>query len=61
MQSISIDVNCIKAKWVSEEELQIDEKKREAKSKAKDTGKIYPFECTDRKNSKERFLNSLPK
>ena len=28
-----------------EEELRIDEKRREAKSKAKEKGKIYPSEC----------------
>ena len=43
---------CKKAKWLSEEALQIAEKRREAKGKAK--GKIYPFECRVPKNSKER-------
>ena len=41
---------CKKAKWVSEEALQIAVKRREAKSK----GKTYPFECRVSKNSKER-------
>ena len=41
-----------KAKWLSEETLQIAEKRREAKGKGK--GKIYPSECRDPKNSKER-------
>ena len=39
---------CKKAKWLSEEALQIAEKRREAK------GKIYLFECRVPKNSKER-------
>ena len=43
---------CKKAKWLSEEALQIAEKRREAKAKEK--GKICPFECTVPKNSKER-------
>ena len=43
---------CKKAKWLSEEALQIAVK-REAKSKGK-KGKIYPLECRVPKNSKER-------
>ena len=39
-----------KAKWLSEEVLQIAEKRREPKGK----GKIYPSECRFLKNSKER-------
>ena len=42
---------CKKAKWLSEEALQIAVKRREAKSKGE---KIYPFECRIPKNSKER-------
>ena len=41
---------CKKAKWLSEQALQIAVKRREAKSK----GKIFPFECRVPKNSKER-------
>ena len=48
---------CKKAKWLSEEVLQIAEKRREAKGKRK--GKIYPFECRVPKNSMER-QESLP-
>ena len=44
-----------KVKWLSEEALQIAEKRREAKGK----GKIYPSECTVPKNNKERY-ESLP-
>ena len=43
---------CKKAKWLSEEGLQIAVTRREAKGKRK--GKIYPFECIAPKNSKER-------
>ena len=35
---------CKKAKWLSEEALQIAEKRREVKDKGK-KGKIYPSEC----------------
>ena len=41
---------CKKAKWLSEEALQIAVKRTEAKGK----GKIHPFECRVPKNSKER-------
>ena len=41
---------CTKAKWLSEEALQVAVKRREAKSK----GKTYPFECRVPKNSQER-------
>ena len=42
---------CKKAKWLSEEALQIAVK-REAKSKGEN--ETYPFECRVPKNSKER-------
>ena len=47
---------CKKAKWLSEEDLKIPEKKKkeEEKKKAKEKRKIYRFECRIRKNSKER-------
>ena len=41
-----------KAKRLSEEAVQIAEKRREAEGRRK--GKIYPFECRVPKNSKER-------
>ena len=44
---------CKKAKWLSEEALQIAMKRRETKSKG-EKGKIYPFECRVPKNSKEK-------
>ena len=41
-----------KAKWLSEEALQIAEKKRSKRQRRK--GKIYPSECKVPKNSKEK-------
>ena len=41
-----------KAKWLSEEVLNSCKKKRSKKQSRK--GKIYPFECSIPKNSKER-------
>ena len=43
--------NVKKAKWLSEEALQIAEKRREVEGKRE---KIYPSECRVPKNSKER-------
>ena len=43
---------CKEAKWLSEEVLQIAEKRREAKGKRK--GKIYPYKCRVPKETKER-------
>ena len=45
--------NAKKAKWLSEEALQIAVKRREVKSKRR-KGKIHPFECRVPKNTKER-------
>ena len=42
---------CTKAKWLSEEALQISVKRREVKSKGEK--ERYPFECSIPKNSKE--------
>ena len=42
---------CKKAKWLSEEALQIAEKRSE---KQRRKGNIYPFECRVLKKSKER-------
>ena len=44
---------CEKAKWLSEEALQIAEKKKRSK-KQRRKGKIYPLECRVPKNSRER-------
>jgi len=43
---------CKEAKWLSEEALQIAEKKKREKQRRK--GKIYPSECRVPKNSKGR-------
>ena len=42
-----------KAKWLSEEALQIAVKKKR-REKQRRKGKIYPFQCRVPKNSKER-------
>ena len=47
-----------KAKWLSEEALQIAEKRKETKCKRKKK-KIYPFECKIPKNNKKRFKSLL--
>ena len=44
---------CKKAKWLSEEVLQIAEEKKRSKRQRR-KGKIYPFECRVPKNNKER-------
>ena len=43
---------CKKDKWLSEEALQIAEKRREVKGKGEN--ERYPFECRVPKNSRER-------
>ena len=43
-----------KAKWLSEETLQIAEKRRKVKGNGENLRKIYPFEYRIPKNSKER-------
>ena len=48
-----------KAKWLSEEALQIAEKRKEAERQRR-KGKIYPFECRVPRKSKERYEN-LPR
>ena len=40
-----MEKKCKKAKWLSEEALPKAVTRREAKSKAKEKGKIYPSEC----------------
>ena len=44
---------CKKAKWLSEEALQIAEKRRR-RERQRRKGKIYPSECRVPKDSKER-------
>ena len=50
-KTIPKNKKCNKAKWLSEEALQIAVKSGE---KQRRKGKIYPFECRVPKNSKER-------
>ena len=52
IMTIPIEKKCKKAKWLSEEALQIAVKRREAKSKREK--ERYPFECRVPHNSKER-------
>ena len=52
IKSIPKKKKCKKAKWLSEEALQIAMKRREANSK--EEKERYPFECRVPKNSKER-------
>ena len=51
-KTIPKEKKCKNAKWLSEEALQIAEKRREAKGKREK--EIYTFECRVPKNSKER-------
>ena len=44
---------CKKAKWLSEEVLQMAKKKKRCQRQRR-KGKIYPFECRVPKNSKEK-------
>ena len=53
IKTIPKEKKCKKAKWLSEEALQIAVNRREAKGKGK-KGKKYPFESRVPKNSKER-------
>ena len=52
IKTVSKKKTCKKAKWLSEEALQIAVK--EGKRKQRRKGKIYPFECRVPKNSEER-------
>ena len=58
IKTIPKEKKCKKAKWLSEEALQIAVKKKRSE-KQRRKGKIYPFECRVPKNSKGR-LESLP-
>ena len=50
-KTIRKEKKCKKAKWLSEEDLQIAERRSERQGRK---GKIYPTECIVPKNSKER-------
>ena len=52
-KTITKKKKCNKAKWLSEEALQIAEKKKRSERQRR-KGKIYPSECRVPKNSKER-------
>ena len=52
IKTISMEKKCTKAKWLSEETLQIGRK--EEKPKAREKWKNNPTECRVPKNSKER-------
>ena len=45
---------CKKAKWLSDEALQIAEKKEELSQRQRRKGKIYPSKCRVSENSKEK-------
>ena len=51
IKTIPKEKKCKKAKWLSEEALQIAEKRSERQRR---NGKIYPTECRVSKKSKER-------
>ena len=51
IKNIPMEKKCKKAKWLSEEALQIAVKRSEKQRKKE---KKYPFECRVPKNSKER-------
>ena len=53
IKTIPKEKKCKKAKWLSEEALQIAVKKKRSE-KQRRKGKIYPFECRVLKNSMER-------
>ena len=52
IKSIPKKKKCKKAKWLSEEALQIARNKRSERQRRK--GRIYPFQCKVLKNNKER-------
>ena len=51
IKTIPMEKKCKKAKWLSDETLQIAVERREAKRRK---GEIYQFECRVPKNSNER-------
>ena len=51
IKTIPMEKKCKKAKWLSEDALQIAVKRSE---KQRRKGKIFPFECRVPNNSKER-------
>ena len=53
IKTIPVEKKCKKAKWLSEEALQIAVKKKRSE-KQRRKGKIFPFEYRIPKNSKDR-------
>ena len=53
IKTIPMEKKCKRARWLSEEALQIAVKRRGERQRRK--GKIFPSECRVPKNSKERF------
>ena len=53
IKTIPMEKKCKKAKWLSEEDLQIAMKRREVK-KQSIKGKIFPFECGVSENTQEK-------
>ena len=53
IKTIPMEKKCKKAKWLSEEALQIAEKRREGKGEGEEE-RLYPFAYRVSKNSKER-------
>ena len=54
IKTIPMEKKCKKAKWLSEEALQIAVKKREVNRKGEKERCTHSFECRVPKNSKER-------
>ena len=55
IETIPKKKKCKKAKWLSEEALQIAEKRREAKGKGEEERYTYPSACRVPKDSKKRY------
>ena len=54
IQTVPKKKKCKEAKWLSEEALQIAEKKEKLRQRQRRKGKIYPSECIVSENSKGR-------
>ena len=54
IKTIPMEKKCKKAKWLSEEALQIAVKKKKRSEKQRRKGKKFPFECRVPKKSQER-------
>ena len=58
IKTIPKEKKCKREKWLSKEDLQIVEKRREVKGKG-EKGKMYPTESRVPENSKERLESLL--